>query len=284
MGSHEDRVKLLRSDSERFWQYLQNLSDEAWIGQSACSRWQVRDVVVHLMGNAEGYAGSVSRGLNGDSSPPEGRGPAGASSAASSADGLAQRVLSQRESMGGRLLPAYQEQDSHLIALLAGLNPQDQDRPCYHPGGIVPAGNFVDLRFKELAMHAWDIQSRLEADARLIPDSLPSIILLISKSVASGSLPWAFWPGPGLASTVRYRFEVAEPVPVNAQIAVEGDKARLEDSAGESADVTFRCDTETFALLMYGRLAAEPAVAEGRLVVEGDAELAAQFSHWFKGI
>ena len=284
MNPHEDRVKLLQSESDRFRQYLNTLSDDAWTRQSACDRWQVRDVVAHLMGNAEGYAASVSRGLKGDSSPPEGRGPAGASNAASSAEGLAQRVISQRETLEDRLLPAYEEQDCHLIALLAGLSPQDQDKPCYHPGGIVPAGNFVDLRFKELAMHDWDIRSRLEADAHLLPDSLPSIILLISKSVASGSLPWAFWPGPGLASTVRYRFEVAEPVPIKVGIAVEGDKAHLEDSAAGSADVTFRCDTETFALLMYGRLAPEPVVADGRLAVEGDADLAAQFSQWFKGI
>ena len=184
MNPHEDRVKLLHLESERFRAYLKTLSDEAWTRQSACDRWQVRDVVVHLMGNAEGYAASVSRGLKGDSSRPEGRPPAGASNAASSAEGLANRVIAQRETQGDRLLPAYEERDSHLIALLAGLSPQDQDRPCYHPGGIVPADNFVDLRFKELAMHDWDIRSRLEVDAHLLPDSLHSIILLISNSVA----------------------------------------------------------------------------------------------------
>lgn len=284
MVSHEDRVELLDLESERFRQYLETLSDEAWIRQSACDRWQVRDVVAHLMGNAEGYAASVSRGLKGDSSPPEGRGPAGASSAASSADGLAKRVLSQRENLEHRLLPAYEERDNILIALLAGLSPLDQARPCYHPGGIVPAGNFVDLRFKELAMHDWDIRSQLDQEAHLLPASLPSIILLISNSVASGSLPWAFWPGPGLASTVRYRFDVGAPVPFNAEIAVEGDKARLELSIEGLADVTFRCDTGTFALLMYGRLAPKQAVAEGWLAVEGNTDLAAQFSQWFKGI
>ncbi|PKB82596.1 MAG: hypothetical protein BZY88_03950 [SAR202 cluster bacterium Io17-Chloro-G9] len=284
MNRHEERVKLLQSESDRFRQYLTTLSNDAWTRQSACDRWQVRDVVTHLMGNAEGYAASVSRGLMGDSSPPEGRGPAGASNAASSAEGLAQRVISQRESLGDRLLPSLKEQDNHLIGLLTGLNSEDQDKPCYHPGGIVPAGNFVDLRFKELALHQWDIQSRLEPEAHLSPDSLPSMIILLSNALASGSVPWAFWPSPGLASTVRYRFEVAEPVPIKADIAVEGDKARLEDSTEGYADVTFRCDTETFVLLMYGRLAPEPAVADGRLAVEGDADLAAQFSQWFKGI
>jgi len=48
--------------------------------------------------------------------------------------------------------------------------------------------------------------------------------------------------------------------------------------------VTFRCDTETFLLLLNGRLAPSPAIAAGRLAVEGDSGLAADFGQWFKGI
>jgi len=35
---------------------------------------------------------------------------------------------------------------------------------------------------------------------------------------------------------------------------------------------------------MYGRMPASEAMAAGHLAVEGDSELAAQFSQWFKGI
>jgi predicted lipid carrier protein YhbT len=87
-----------------------------------------------------------------------------------------------------------------------------------------------------------------------------------------------------LSAPVRYRFEVTERVSIRADIVVEGDKARLEDSGKGSANVTFRCDTETFVLLMYGCLAPAPTITGGRLVVEGDGELAAQFGQWFKGI
>ncbi len=44
--------------------------------------------------------------------------------------------------------------------------------------------------------------------------------------------------------------------------------------AGDApADVTLQCDESTFALLMYKRLTLEHAMAQGRLVVEGNQEL-----------
>ena len=71
-----DRVKILQSESERIKQYLHALP-EALSKPSACTQWQVQDVIAHLIGVAETYASSVSRGLQGDTGPLPGRLPAG---------------------------------------------------------------------------------------------------------------------------------------------------------------------------------------------------------------
>ena len=284
MTSWEDRVKFLQTESQRFVQYLNGLSDDTWTKQSACDLWQVHDVVAHLIGNAEFYAGTVERGLKGESEPPEGRPAAGTGHPSLGAAGTAEGAIANRERLGDRLLSTLEARANHLNQLLAGLNAQDREKPCYHPGGIVPAGNFVDLRFKELGLHEWDIHSALEPEASLIPDSLDSMVILIKESFASGSLRWAFWPGPSLPQPVRYRFDVKEPVPISADIVVEGDQFRFEEPSATPADVTFHCDTGTLALLTSGRIPAAQAVASGRLAVEGDSGLAEQFSQWFKGI
>ncbi len=78
MASFEKRASLYKSESEAFQEYLKGLPAEAWSKQSACDLWQVHDVVAHLIGNAEFYAGTVERGLRGESEPPEGRPAAGA--------------------------------------------------------------------------------------------------------------------------------------------------------------------------------------------------------------
>ena len=284
MESFEERAKLYRSESESFQDYLKNLPADAWGRQSACDEWLVEDVVAHLVGNSEFYAGTVARGLLGESSPPEGRPEAGTGHPSISAAGLAKSSIAAKERLGDKLLETYLEKDNFLIDLLTGLSPDDQIKSCYHPGSIVPAGNFVDLRFKEIVLHQWDIRSAIEEKAGLSAASLGSMVILIQQSFASGSLRWAFWAGPPLNHPVRYRFEVKTPVPVTADIVVEGDKFRYEETSQEKADVTFRCHTHIFALLMYGRMSAAEAMAAGHLAVDGDSALAEQFSQWFKGI
>ena len=71
MLSFEERAQLYKSESQSFQEYLKNLPDEYWSKQSACDEWLVGDVVAHLIGNSEFYAGTVARGLQGESSPPE---------------------------------------------------------------------------------------------------------------------------------------------------------------------------------------------------------------------
>ena len=284
MASFEERAQLYKNESESFQEYLINLPAEDWEKQSACDEWLVSDVVAHLVGNSEFYASTVTQGLEGKFSPPEGRPEAGTGHPSISADALAKSSIAARERLGDKLLETFIEKDNHLIDLLTGLSLEDQVKPCYHPGSIVPAGNFVDLRFKEIVLHQWDIRSAIEEKAGLSASSLESMVILIQESFASGSLRWAFWAGPALDRPVRYRFDVKTPVPVTADIIVEGDKFRYEQVPHGVADVTFRCHTHLFALLMYGRTRAAEAMAAGHLTIEGDKALAEQFSQWFKGI
>jgi uncharacterized protein (TIGR03083 family) len=284
MDPFADRVKILQSESERIKQYLHALPPEVLSKPSACTQWQVQDVIAHLIGVAETYANSVSRGLQGDTGPLPGRLPAGQATAALSAESIAQRSIAAREALGEQLLAAFDTTNDRLNSLLAGLEPEQRTLPCYHPGGIVKAQNFIDLRLKELAVHEWDIRAALEPEAHVSPASLPAIMTTISESIASGSLRWAFWSGPYLTTPVRYRFVVTGLGPSKPDIIVERNTLRMDDAGDTTARVTMRCDTETYVLLVYGRLNLEAALASGRLAIEGDRELALAFGQWFRGI
>jgi uncharacterized protein (TIGR03083 family) len=284
MYSFADRLQLLQSESERIKQYLHSLSPDALRQSSACSAWQVQDVVAHLISVADTYAGNLSRGLQGDTAPPAGRLPAGQSNASSSAEGIAQRSVAARKSLGEQLFATYDAADDRLNRLLADLAPQQRQTPCFHPGGMVAAQNFMDLRLKELALHEWDIRAALEPAAHLSAASLPAVLETISEAIASGSLRWAFWSGPTLASPVRYRFVITGLGPQKSDLVVDGNTVRMEDAGDSQPQVTFRCDTETYVLLVYGRLPLDDAMRSGRLVVEGDRELALAFGQWFRGI
>ena len=72
MDAAAERVTLVHRESTRLTHYLHSLPQEAWSQPSACAQWQVQDVVTHLLGGAELYAGSIARGLQGDTSPQRG--------------------------------------------------------------------------------------------------------------------------------------------------------------------------------------------------------------------
>src|SRR5215831_13699370 len=139
MDAFADRMHVLQAESERIKQYLHALPPEALHKPSACTEWQVQDVVAHLIGVAETYASSVSRGLQGDTAPLPGRLPAGQATAALSAESIAQRSIAARQTLGDQLLATFDATNDRLNSLLVGLEPAQRDMPCYHPGGIVKA-------------------------------------------------------------------------------------------------------------------------------------------------
>jgi len=73
------------------------------------------------------------------------------------------------------------------------------------------------------------------------------------------------------------------PITATADIVVAAQGTHVEPASAVAADVTFRCDGETYVLVMYGRLSPEDAIAQGRLTFQGDSELAGSFGRRFKG-
>ena len=74
MSTQAECVKVLQTESERLQQYLTVLPADAWTQPSACALWDIRDVVAHLSGIAQGYTDRITRGLRGDTSPSAGDG------------------------------------------------------------------------------------------------------------------------------------------------------------------------------------------------------------------
>src|SRR2546428_4916788 len=103
MDTFADHIKVLQAESERIKQYLHALSPETLSQPSACTQWQVQDVIAHLIGGAETYASSVSRGLQGDTGPLPGRLPAGPATAPLYAPGIAPRPIAARKTLGAQL-------------------------------------------------------------------------------------------------------------------------------------------------------------------------------------
>ena len=64
----------------------------------------------------------------------------------------------------------------------------------------------------------------------------------------------AFRPDPSLSAPIRFRFLVTTPTSTAFDISLAREGAQIGPVSTAAADVTFRCDGETYVLVMYGRL------------------------------
>jgi hypothetical protein len=183
-----------------------------------------------------------------------------------------------RARMGAQLLAAFIATNAHLDQVLAGLVPRDWDTLCYHPMGPEPIRTLLDMRITELAMHGWDIRSRFDPQATLAPESLPALCQTIPRAVRR-----AFRPEASRTTPIRYRFVVAAPVAVHQDIVLSPEGASCEPANDSQAEVTFQCTTETYLLVMFGRLTVETAIRDGRLASTGPPALVTAFGQAFVG-
>ena len=278
MPSFASRVQLALTESARQRTYVHTLPPEAFDHPTACSRWVVSDLLAHMV-MATGFQTSMMRrGLQGDASPPEGLPVVGALRAPAVTDVVHQLMLATKQQLGEQLVPAFHAAYEEIDQFLARLDAADGDKLCYHPGALVPISGFVDLRLMELYVHGWDMRSQLEPPAHLPPESWPVLLDLLPHF-----LGYMVVPASQEAEGRRYRFALAEGVADARDLVVEGGTLRLEAAGQMRAQVTFTCDTESFLLLMWGRLALETAIAAGQISIEGDHRLAADFGRWYKG-
>lgn len=278
----QDMVNLIGSEAERVKQCVNALSSEALERTSPCELWTVGDVVGHLIWFAETYGGMMERGLRGDTSPTVGLPAPGTLSREDSEALYGQAAIDRRRDLGGNLLDAFGHRYDHLTDVLKTIGPEDWDKPCYHLIRIRPVHSFLPTIIQELAVHEWDIRSSLEASPSLSVDSIPT---LIEEKIPTNRRPWAlpFPTTPNSPGPLRYCFRLTGPAGGSQDIVVEGDKARLEASGEGSADLHLRGTSDTFALLMFGRLTLEQAIANGRFTAEGDLGLVADFDRWLAG-
>ena len=276
MYSDADRAKIVHAEAKRLEQFLRALSPEDWQRPSACDRWQVADVVAHLTGMA--LAERITRGLQGDLTPPGDSPPTGTLHEDAFRENVAQRAIALRERVGPQLLSAFIASNDALDQVLSSLRPQDWDTLCHHPMGPEPVRTWTDMRITELAMHGWDIRSRFDPQAALSADSLPALCITMPRAVRR-----AFRLTASRRTPVHYRFAVADPALTIQDIVLSQDGGRCEPVRATPADVTFRCTAETYVMVMFGRVTVEAALRDRRLAYDGPPELVTAFEQAFVG-
>jgi hypothetical protein len=137
----------------------------------------------------------------------------------------------------------------------------------------------LDMRISELTMHAWDVCSQFDSDYRLSDGSVRVLMDTVNRAARR-----AFRPDPTIPAPQVYRFVIEEPVAAVYELEIANEEVTLRvGEGGNAADVIFRCDGETYVMVMYGRLAPDDALVSGKMDWDGDERLALGFGARFLG-
>lgn len=270
------RTRLARFEAERLASYLGSLSPEGWDHSTACDLWQVGDVVGHLVWIGEFYVTFITRALAGDVTPPPGSPRDERYAGLPPEDFYDLKAREYRDFMGNQILPTFVRRFDALSQVLESLTPDDYEKPCFYHSGNRPVWTLADLTVQELAVHAWDIQSRTEPGTPLSPESQPVLLERVVQRPQPAVLLTQTETSPA-----TLRFQLAGAVSRAYVFTLTLDTTRIEEASDAPAMATLSCDAETFIMALYRRQSFADAIAAGRISLSGDEALAKAFAQAF---
>lgn len=279
MVAVRSRLNAIRAESEWLTRYVNDLPEESLKLASACTRWEVGDIIAHWIWWMEYYGDFlVSRALRGDLSPVPDQ-PEGDSVAELDAY-HATRAILRRGRLGGLLRETFTTLVADMNAKFEARSQEDWEKPMRILSGTATVATVLDLGVQEFPLHGWDIRSRLEGSANLLADSVSELMAWIPKRFR---MPWfvEFLPDSPLEDPAVFRFHIPQAA---TDLTVVDNRLQISGAADTKADVEFRCDAETFVLLMYERLTLREASESGRLAADGDNHLIGELDRYLKRI
>jgi uncharacterized protein (TIGR03083 family) len=268
------QIQLIRQLSNELAAFLYQLPEGVWRQAdqyaSPCEKWTVADVVTHLVVVANDFTSSILRGRRGQATPPMGFRPM-------SADERTVELVRLRDSYYEDLFPEFNASCRTLNKLLLELKPEEYDMPVWLIAGESTVSTMIAVRALELALHGWDIKSPFDRSAPLNKSAIPLLKTWVPRWLGAG-----FQKGERLGSSVTFRFALDDSAGECYDVRVTGDAFTHAHASNADADVSLSLDTDGYILFCYGRLPLGRSVRRGRIVVEGDQELAATFGDWFK--
>jgi len=238
--------------------------EAAWNAPTYCPGWTARDAVVHLRMVPDALEDQIRAVAAGTPPPPF--------------DPARPQVLTARFATLPReeLLADLERAYAADFAFFEGLNAEVLARPLPLPIGPIPLGYASAIRLDELALHRWDIRAGLDPNARLRPESVPLLAMILTiaaPSLAQGEKTDGVW-----------QLDVDGPGGGPVTLRVQGDQVTATPGRAERPDARLSLDGDAYVRLGWGRLDLAAEIARGRVRVEGDQARALALQRLFPGV
>ena len=230
---------------------LADLDDAAWATPSLCPGWSVRDVVQHLAGIEELLLGWWP---DGDKPPPFDR---FTDYLAFASNATPTEVLARFDrTLAARRAELAQRTDADFAAV------------SWTPIAVATYGRFMEMRAFDFWVHEQDIRVPLGR-----PGNLDTAAAALAVEEVRRSFGYIVGKSAGVPDGRRVAVRLNGPVRTDLCAAVVDGRARVTEREDEP-DAEVLTDSLTFLLLACGRIDPSEPLADGRVELRGDVELA----------
>jgi uncharacterized protein (TIGR03083 family) len=166
---------------------------------------------------------------------------------------------------------AVTEFDEVIAARLAQLRDAPPDyfaEETWTPAGPGQVRDLLPFRIFDSWVHEQDMRRAVGW-----PGDLDTPVAAAALERITGAMPFVVGKKAGAPDGATVAFALSGPLARTLAIGVDGGRAKPLAEVPPAPTATIATDTETFARLGTGRVAPEQALADGRVIVDGDVDL-----------
>ena len=236
---------------------LGDLEAARWAAPTDCPGWSVKDVVSHLVG--------VESLLLGLPAPPpvqaaHVRNPLGA--------GIEGWVAQRRDRSPAEVLDEFRQVTAARLAALDAMSDEQWEAVGPSPAGEVPYREFMEIRVMDSWVHEQDIRRAVGRPGHLEGPAAEASLARFTRS-----LGYVVGKRAGAPDGTSVVVRVLGPHAQVLAVTVTDGRARPAAEPPDP-DVSLTMTAETYCCLSCGRWDSADALADGRVKVDGDAQLA----------
>ena len=236
------------------------LDDAEWELPTGCPGWSVKDQFSHVVG--------AEWTLLGQEPPPAG--PPHASHVRNDMGTWNERwIAARRPRPGPDVLAEFHTVTAKRLEALAAMDDDDFAAPAMTPIGPGTYHDFMTIRLFDCWVHEQDVRRAVGRPGHLSGQGAETTLATIQ-----GSLPRTVAKLAGAPEGSSVTFALEGPLAREWAVGVEGGRGRTLDAVPAKSTAGVRTDLDTLVALACGRWSPASALADGRIDLEGDEQLA----------
>lgn len=248
-------LRVVRRERQDFYDLIDSTNDETWKTPTACTEWEIRDVVGHLVDVTEGYLERFSVARNKQPFPE----PLGLTGMARMLDADAKRF---RSSSRTQLINRLKESSSKMFEIFDALTPEQwtgEQIPHKYMGPL-PTMIYPAFQLIDYSVHTWDMRAGLGEMKPLSDDAantlIPYMFIVLQVTVDEEA-------AKGFDATWGVR--ISGDAGGSWKLELKDGKLTYEEGSVAACPVVFNFDPNDWVLTAYQRYPGGAAIGDRQL-------------------